>query len=81
MLDFSTEVMPLLIGRIQTFHNGIYHRDIGTPESLAMAQFEYPMVARAGRAKLWQDARLADAFREAVATAFRRGGSEQGDGT
>lgn len=80
VLDFSTEVMPLLIGRIQTFHNGIYHRDIGTPESLAMAQFEYPMVAQAGGAKLWQDARLADAFREAVATAFRRGGSEQGDG-
>jgi mannose-1-phosphate guanylyltransferase len=70
VLDFSTEVMPLLIGCIQTFHNGLYHRDIGTPESLAMAQFEYPLIVRSG---IWADPDLAKAFGKAVAAAFGRG--------
>lgn len=39
--DFSTEVIPLLIGRINTYLNANYHRDIGSPESLAIAQIEY----------------------------------------
>ncbi len=42
VVDFSTEVLPKLIGRINTFHNRIYHRDIGTPESLRVARIEYP---------------------------------------
>jgi mannose-1-phosphate guanylyltransferase len=39
--DISTEVLPNFIGRIQTFHNTDYHRDIGTLESLAMAELEF----------------------------------------
>lgn len=42
VVDFSTEVLPHYMGRINTFHNGVYHRDIGTVESLALAQSEYP---------------------------------------
>ena len=37
-IDFSTEVLPEYTGRIYTFHNQTYHRDIGTPESLEKAQ-------------------------------------------
>lgn len=39
--DFSTEVIPLLMGKIQTFHNIDYHRDIGTIESLLIAEKEF----------------------------------------
>ena len=42
VIDLSTEVLPRFMGRIATFHNAIYHRDIGTPESLALAEAEYP---------------------------------------
>lgn len=42
IIDFSTEVLPHFLGRINTFHNGVYHRDIGTVESLNLAQSEYP---------------------------------------
>ncbi len=45
VVDFSTEVLPRLMGRINTFHNRVYHRDIGTPESLRAAQIEYPAAA------------------------------------
>ena len=45
VVDFSTEVLPHFIGRINTFHNDIYHRDIGTMSSLSLAQNEYPLVA------------------------------------
>lgn len=44
IIDFSTEVLPHFIGRINTFHNDIYHRDIGTPESLATAQGEFKTI-------------------------------------
>ena len=40
-VDVSTEVIPRFLGRIQTFHNTDYHRDIGTPESLAAAEREF----------------------------------------
>jgi mannose-1-phosphate guanylyltransferase len=43
VIDFSTEVLPSYIGRINTFHNKTYHRDIGTVESLLAAQHEYPV--------------------------------------
>lgn len=36
-IDFSTEVIPHFIGRINTFLNNIYHRDIGTIESYKAA--------------------------------------------
>lgn len=48
VVDFSTEVLPHFMGRIATFHNDRYHRDIGTLASLASAQFEFPL--RAGLA-------------------------------
>lgn len=41
--DFSTGVLPRLLGRMDTFHNATYHRDIGTPDSLFRAQMEYPL--------------------------------------
>ena len=44
-IDFSTEVLPHYLGRINTFHNDSYHRDIGTVESLLAAQTEYPIAA------------------------------------
>lgn len=40
-IDFSTEVLPHFLGRINTFHNGDYHRDIGTLQSLRAARAEY----------------------------------------
>ncbi|KPF99824.1 mannose-1-phosphate guanyltransferase [Rhodopseudomonas sp. AAP120] len=43
VVDFSTEVLPAFMGRIGSFHNGSYHRDIGNPASLALAQLDYPL--------------------------------------
>ncbi len=43
-IDFSTEVIPGFVGRINTFHNDVYHRDIGTLESYETACREYPMI-------------------------------------
>jgi mannose-1-phosphate guanylyltransferase len=40
-IDFSTQVIPHFLGRIATFHNAAYHRDIGTKESLLAAEREY----------------------------------------
>lgn len=40
-IDFSTEVMPELVGRILAVETSRYHRDIGTPESLRLANSEY----------------------------------------
>jgi mannose-1-phosphate guanylyltransferase len=40
-VDLSTEVLPRLLGRMATFHNDDYHRDIGTPEGLRLAEAEY----------------------------------------
>ena len=36
-IDFSTEVLPYFLGRIFTFHNNVYHRDIGNLESYEQA--------------------------------------------
>ena len=47
-IDFSMEVLPHFMGRINTFHNWTYHRDIGTPESLAAARKEYPAALSRG---------------------------------
>ena len=41
IIDLSTEVIPHFIGRIATFHNSDYHRDIGSPESLRRAEAEF----------------------------------------
>lgn len=40
-IDFSNEVMPHFIGKIYTFNNEVYHRDIGTLESYAAALKEF----------------------------------------
>ena len=41
VVDISTEVIPHYLGRIHTFHNAGYHRDIGNPESLRRAEQEF----------------------------------------
>jgi len=40
-IDISTEILPHFLGRISTFHNDIYHRDIGNLESLTLAEREF----------------------------------------
>ena len=40
-IDFSTEVLPCYLGRIFTFHNDQYHRDIGTMESYSKANQDF----------------------------------------
>jgi len=42
VVDLSTDVIPAFLGRIFTYHNTGYHRDIGNLESLARAESEYP---------------------------------------
>ncbi len=37
-VDLSTEVLPEYFGRIASFHNSTYHRDIGTTDSLRLAE-------------------------------------------
>lgn len=39
-IDFSNDVLPHYLGKIYTFLNEKYHRDIGTVESYALAQLE-----------------------------------------
>lgn len=46
-LDFSVDIIPHFIGKINTFHNDLYHRDIGTPESLELAQSEFKRLSGA----------------------------------
>ena len=43
-IDLSTEVIPHFLGRISTFRNGRYHRDIGTVLSWAEAQHDFPIM-------------------------------------
>jgi len=40
-IDISVDVLPRFLGKIQTFHNNQYHRDIGTTESLFLANNEF----------------------------------------
>lgn len=40
-VDFCKDIVPLGLHKIQTFHNSIYHRDIGTPESYQLANLDY----------------------------------------
>ncbi len=41
IVDLSTEVLPHYVGRMQAWHNAGYHRDIGTPQSLRLAELEF----------------------------------------
>ena len=43
VIDLSTEVIPTFLGRIATFPNTQYHRDIGSLESLRKAHEDYPV--------------------------------------
>lgn len=43
-VDLSTEVIPCFIGRISTFRNYQYHRDIGTVQSWVEAQNDFPVI-------------------------------------
>lgn len=45
-VDFCKDVIPLGLGQIQTFHNSIYHRDIGTPESYQLANLDYQQLTK-----------------------------------
>lgn len=40
VVDVSTEVIPRFVGRIQVVRHDGYHRDIGSPESLAQARLD-----------------------------------------
>lgn len=46
-IDLSTEVLPHFLGRIQTFHNDDYLRDIGSPSALKRAEQEYATLMHA----------------------------------
>lgn len=41
--DIGKDVIPTVYERMSTFHNRVYHRDIGTLESFALAQIEWPL--------------------------------------
>jgi mannose-1-phosphate guanylyltransferase len=41
VVDLSTEVIPIYLGRILCVETDGYHRDIGNPESLRLAQSEF----------------------------------------
>ena len=40
-IDFSTDVIPQFMGRISTYFNSSYHRDIGTVESWTEAHKDF----------------------------------------
>jgi len=40
-IDLSTEVIPHYMGRILSYETSGYHRDIGNPEALALAEKEF----------------------------------------
>ena len=46
-MDFCKEIVPLGLGKMQTFHNDVYHRDIGTPESYQQANLDYLQLTQA----------------------------------
>ena len=50
-IDFSLEIIPRYLGRINTFLNDRLHRDIGSIDSYAMAQLEHYMIAKGFESK------------------------------
>jgi mannose-1-phosphate guanylyltransferase len=40
LVDFSSDILPLYLGRFNTWTNDIYHRDIGTLPSLERARHD-----------------------------------------
>jgi len=47
--DLSTDILPKLLGKMQSYHNSCYLRDIGTAASLHLAELEFPFALRAMR--------------------------------
>jgi mannose-1-phosphate guanylyltransferase len=43
-VDLSSDVLPRFVGHMATWHNSTYHRDIGTLESLAAGNREFPSI-------------------------------------
>jgi mannose-1-phosphate guanylyltransferase len=83
VVEFSTDVLPKILDRVHTFHNDVYHRDIGTLTSLSRAQLDYFCAAGAVAAQVGRDpwygmmaengGRLARDFARAVEAAFVAG--------
>ncbi len=44
MVDISLDVLPHYVGRMATWHNAGYHRDIGTLASWQAAQRDFPTI-------------------------------------
>jgi mannose-1-phosphate guanylyltransferase len=44
--DFCKEIVPLGLHKIQTYHNNIYHRDIGTIESFNQANLDFKKLVK-----------------------------------
>ena len=49
--DISADFVPNMLGRIWVYHNDIYHRDIGTPESLAAAEKEFQKIDKSSKSE------------------------------
>jgi mannose-1-phosphate guanylyltransferase len=49
--DISADFIPNMCGRIWVYHNNNYHRDIGTPGSLAAAEKEFQKVYKYSKNK------------------------------
>jgi mannose-1-phosphate guanylyltransferase len=47
VFEISVDIVPRLIGHMNTWQNTIYHRDIGNPAALAAAQTEFPSIYQA----------------------------------
>ena len=60
-LDFSQDVIPAFLGQINVWHNGVYHRDIGSVDSLIQAQQEVPSSAIVPAANSWWEEFWSDA--------------------
>ena len=53
-VDISTEVIPHFLGKLFTYQNTLYHRDIGTMKSWIEANNDFPiMPATAQNEKAW----------------------------
>lgn len=46
VIDISLDLIPQCLGRIATFHNATYHRDIGNLRSLTLGNIEFPQVKK-----------------------------------
>lgn len=54
-VDLSLDVVPKFLGRIFTYHNTLYHRDIGSLESWRTANADFPIfIAKEQNAAAWQ---------------------------